>query len=75
MNRRNLWFRGWSGGKLLNWSFLKVYYGHGMMWFRLFDWGLHIKDMERNPLLYSQRNGRGRVMFKKWWIQVLKRGE
>jgi hypothetical protein len=40
---------------ILNLSFLRVYVTAGLIWVRLFGKGLHVKDVRRHPLLFSQR--------------------
>ena len=31
--------------------------GRGVFWFRVFGWGLHIKDTSIHPLVFSERVG------------------
>lgn len=47
----------------------------GLWWFRFLGYGLHWKNIERHPLLYSQRLPRwDAVLWGKWRFQVLRRG-
>jgi hypothetical protein len=49
--------------------------GDGYLWFRVFGYGLHFKDTERNPhTLFSERSKRG-FKLGKWRVKALKRGE
>ena len=41
--------------RIVNLRFLKVYSSSGLLWFRLFSRGLHIKDVRRHPLIFCQR--------------------
>lgn len=41
--------------RIVNLRFLKVYVTGGLLWFRLFGKGLHIKDVRRHRLIFSQR--------------------
>lgn len=41
-------------------------------WFRLFGFGLYWKDVNKNPLLFSERNGYVKnIRLGKWFIGVL----
>lgn len=41
-------------------------------WFRLFGYGLHIKNVNLNPLLFSERNGHTKYLrIGKWIITVI----
>lgn len=53
---------------------LYVYATKGLLWFRVFDgYGLHIKDITRHPLIFSERMGiTRRVSIGKWSIKLLK---
>lgn len=44
----------------------------GMFWFRVFGYGLHIKDTTRHALLFSERYGHTKkLLIGKWCIKVL----
>ena len=51
---------------------LCAHVGAGRFWLRLWERGpgLHVKDADRHPLLFSQR-GRG-VRFGRWWVGRVK---
>jgi len=58
---------------------MKWIYGYkqdGFMWFRIFGWGLVIKDTHNHALLFSERNGFTKyIMIGKWIIRLLKPNE
>lgn len=58
----------------LNTAVLKFFIGSGYLWFRLFGYGIHIKDTRKNPLLYSDRVNK-RFYISKWQIKFLTRNE
>jgi hypothetical protein len=41
----------------INWVILQGCYTRGLFWFRLFGFGIHIKDRRLHQDLYSGRNG------------------
>lgn len=44
----------------------------GLLWFRVFGRGLSIKDINKFPLLFSERYGlTSRLQFKQWSIEFL----
>lgn len=52
---------------MLNW-----YRCPGLFWFRIFGWGLVIKDPARHPPLFSERNGFVRTYrILGWSVKVL----
>ena len=32
------------------------YYEKGLFWFRIFGYGLHLKDTNKHPMMFSERN-------------------
>jgi len=55
---------------------MTAYRCDGLFWFRIFGYGLHIKDMTKHPPLFSERNGnRKHLRIGKWSIGILKRGD
>jgi hypothetical protein len=56
---------------------MNIFYRHkgdGIFWFRIFGSGLAIKDINKHPLLFSERNGFSKgVQIRKWRIDVLKK--
>lgn len=39
---------------------MKIFYKHkseGLFWFRIFGYGVSIKDLKKNTLRFSERNG------------------
>jgi hypothetical protein len=52
---QGLFLRGGLVQRIVNLRFLKVYASSGLLWFRLFGKGLHIKDVRRHPLIFCQR--------------------
>lgn len=45
-------------------SWLQGHRGYGRIWFRVFGWGLHVRDLRRVgavKLLWSERNGFARI--------------
>jgi hypothetical protein len=44
-----------DGYRTLDLGVLKVGIMAGLFWFRIFNKGLHIKDVRRHPLTFSQR--------------------
>ena len=36
---------------------LYYYCGRGMFWFRIFGKGLHFRNINKHPLVFSERNG------------------
>jgi len=61
-----------SGKKLLS-KLLYIYTTDGMIWFRLFGWGLCFKDLSKHPPLFSERNGyTKRILINNWSITKLK---
>lgn len=45
----------------------------GYFWFRLFGYGLHVKDSTITPMLFSERNGYTKYLkVGKWKIKILK---
>ena len=50
------------------------YYNNRFLWFRIFGWGLLIKDTRRHGRLFSERAGYHKyVMIGFWLIRVLKK--
>ena len=44
----------------------------GLIWFRIFGYGLHIKDINRHDLLFSERVGaRKRFVLRNYSIRIL----
>jgi len=55
---------------------MKIFYYHrsdGFFWFKLFEYGLLIKNLNKHQLTFSQRNGytKGLTIFKKYHISIL----
>lgn len=44
------------------------YYAEGYFWFRIFGYGLHIKDAKRHQLMFSERNGLTRYWKVGGWV-------
>ena len=56
----------------LSWKFFGCYSVKGLAWFRVFGWGLFVKDTRSHPLLFSQRNGlKGREVGN-YYLEILK---
>lgn len=42
-------------------------------WFRIFGYGIHIKDLRKNPMLFSERNNLEKYLhIGHWSIKLLK---
>ena len=49
------------------------YFEKGLFWFRIFGYGLHIKDTKRHQLMFSERNGLTKYWkVGVWIVRVLK---
>lgn len=47
--------------------------GEGVIWFRVFGYGLHVKDTRKRFLLFSERNGyKKRLQIGNYSIRILK---
>lgn len=44
----------------------------GHLWFRIFGWGLAVKDIRCWPLLFSERMGKTGRSFGRWHIMPLR---
>lgn len=52
---------------------IRYYKTKGLFWFRIFEKGLLIKNVDLHPLLFSQRNNITKgVTFCKWYIEILR---
>ena len=51
---------------------LQHFYRDSFFWIRLFGYGIGIKDVNKYPLTFSQRNGHSKyIRLGKWVIYVL----
>lgn len=49
-----------------------LYCAEGYFWFRIFGYGLHLKDTNKHPMMFSERNGlTGYWKVGGWIIRVL----
>lgn len=56
------------------WLFFEWHRSPGLWWIRVFGYGLHWKNIERHPLLFSQRQPRwDAILWGKWRLQFLAR--
>ena len=63
-----------------SWGPFCGYIGAGHLWFRIFGYGLHVKDVHKAPLLFSERNGLqgfplGRLYVRPLWGYTLTNGD
>ena len=68
----------WDSPDVKQWSINKHLHGYikkGMWWFRLFDYGIHAKDLRIHDLSFSEREGyRKRLVLGNWSLRLLMRG-
>jgi hypothetical protein len=59
--------------KLFNMSVFSFYKIDGLLWFRIFGYGLHFKDITKHKLMFSERiSKRKRLMIGFYLIKILK---
>jgi len=58
--------------KIIRFSYCRV---KGSFWFRWFGYGLLIKNINKHPLLFSQRIGIKGKVIKNIYFEVLKRND
>ena len=51
------------------------YRAEGFFWFRWFGYGLLIKNINKHPLLFSQRIGKKGKIIKNIYFEVLKKND
>ena len=63
----------------IKWKKLSIfcyYYRTGFLWFRIFGYGLKIKNWHENGLIFSERMGVNKpLIIGKWAIGILKKGK
>ena len=60
--------------KDINSYILKYHIGDGLFWIRIFGEGVHIKDLTKHDLIFSERNGWTKtIRIGKWNIKWLSR--
>lgn len=54
------------------WRFIVAVWTPGIFWFRVFGYGVHMKDTTRHRLLFSERNGFcWRLVIGRWSFRLL----